>query len=277
MTDLDAAPSLGLTLRSKAVRATLDALRDGDTVDATETTWRVAETVEGMLDDPDPDREAELVWLLIANLDAVVAAATRVKAAAERLLAANVAAGGAVRFGDSVYRAAPRTVDRIDDVDGLLDWLDAVGGGAAIRKVFRHGPDTLRKTALDDEVARYLADGGEVTDEHRSQARRLFDTWGIGKVPHGDGGVRLESVPANRAKWSDALAHGDRDVSRSLAAHRDVRGYVAAYGEQGGDPVMVVDGGPPWILDALDILGIEYIDARSVEPAGPVDEPDTAE
>lgn len=265
--------NVGLAFRSTATQLVLDAVRTGNP-DPDVHAWRIARKVDALIgrtdDEPgDPDREAETLWLLMSNLEGVAKAAATVVEAARRVFVANVAAAGAVRFGDTVYRAAPHTVDRIDDVDGLLDWLASVGGADAIRKVFRHGADNLRKTALDDEVARFLADGGEVTDEHRAQARALFDTWGIGKVAHASGGIKLESVPANRAKWSDALAeHGGRDPKRSLKARRDLAVYVAA-AELGEELVMIVDDAPPWIADALDVLGIEW-----VRPAAMLEDPD---
>ena len=179
-----------------------------------EATERLIERLASIVSEDagdDPDDEAEFVWMVERQLADMEAKVKLARKAAQTSLLRNVTAHGAIKLGDTAYRAAPNEGWELVDLDSLVDWIDRNAGLEALPEVFRLDATNLRITALKAVAGRAYGAGD---DRHRKRfVNTIVDTF-LSREPRGDGGLRLDAVYPGKAQWAQRLAHRDRDPNR---------------------------------------------------------------
>lgn len=202
-TGLIAARVLGLAHDNLEVAADQDDLRAG----------LGAEVLHRLRDLPAEDL-GERLWMIQGALDTWMRAARLARAAVDQLLIADIKARGDVRFGDAGYRIAPSRSRKIVDVDQLVAWARDAGGPDALAQIFRLGDDNVRVTAVRAIAERWIRSqgGGPLAELSDDEVKAYCDAV---EQTHFewvdvDGGERLDSIPATKAKWVAGLEHGQR-------------------------------------------------------------------
>lgn len=155
--------------------------------------------------DMDLDTEGDAAWLdqltglelgdMLAEAERLVRAARFVKARVDEALLRNVEMDGRIRLGDYGYYAGTKTVRRLRDPDGLLDFLHDQGGREAVRKAVRLSESNVRISVVRGIAAENGVDPKAVEDS-------FFET------TYGE--KELKKVPAGQAKWVEDLSEGER-------------------------------------------------------------------
>lgn len=225
--DQHATPALAKELKRAAHRATDAAVRGH--LDAT-----IRPIIRQALEQAaggkvDADTEAEYLWIVQAEIDRLRRALDQARFACEALLIANTRDHGAIRLGDTVYRATEDRRRKLHDKDAAAAYVAAQGGSDALQAIWRLDDGNIRWGALAAHIERWAEDllaagdapaptDDETLEEAIQRARAdtiqmITDTlWSWEDGPKG--GLQLSAAPVSKAKWSQALEHGQRDPSR---------------------------------------------------------------
>lgn len=155
---------------------------------------------------------AEFAWMIARDLEAHRQAIQRVEAALKRWREADVQANGPVRFGDTFYTYGPKTKTTLVDGDALEAWLDAaaerLGERDLTRRVFRHGANELRITALRGIAERLAAADGVTGEEETADYVRAIENTFVDTERQEKA---LQEKPISKApKYAQRLRHGER-------------------------------------------------------------------
>jgi len=138
-----------------------------------------------------------ILSLDLARLEAqrVVRAAKAVLARVETAILADVAEHGAVRLGDEGFYVGVESTRSVNDPAALVDWLYSTAGLAGVKAAVGVSARNIRVTAVRGIAVDAGYDPQTVMDTLFTETR---------------GGKVLKQMPVKKAKWVQALDHGER-------------------------------------------------------------------